>query len=70
MHINFYLASRQNVTLIFSSLATRDPTVKERITREPVKTEVSKFLAVFERTMEQLEEYVIDLCKPFENLLK
>lgn len=51
----------------FSSLATRDSEVKDRLTHEPVKTEVSSFLADYERTMEQLEEYVIDLCKPFEN---
>ncbi len=50
-----------------SSLATRDSAVKERLKREPVKTEVSTFLADYERTMEQLEEYVIDLCNSFKN---
>lgn len=48
-------------------LSVRDPAIKERLITEPIKANVAKFLAVYERTMEEFEKDVDVLRKAFES---
>lgn len=50
-----------------SRLSVRDPAIKERLITEPIKANVAKFLAVYERTMEEFEKDVDVLRKAFES---
>ncbi|KAI9553659.1 hypothetical protein GHT06_021586 [Daphnia sinensis] len=44
-------------------LSVRDPAIKERFTTEPIKVKLAKFLAVYERTMEEFERDIDVLRK-------